>query len=130
MSFVEVSDLFDEVRQIDLTGLIDRASRRDGEGCNHLEIARTGEPYPMLSLSLKGDYAVVQYIEDEGSDVQVVKGDASVDGDVIMEFRGPGGTGTEVYNGGVIVRFAVAAEFLKSFVLLEAWPEEPGWLTL
>lgn len=47
-----------------------------------------------------------------------------------MEFRGPGGTGTEVYAGGVIVRFAVAAEFIKSFALREPWLKESGWLTL
>ena len=128
MAFVEVFDLFGEVPQTDLSGLMERAAQRDDEGCNQLEIARIGERYPMLGVSLKGDYAVVQYIGDEGSDVQVVAGDTSFGRDEVIQFRGT--EGSESYTGSVIVKFTVAAEFMKAFVMREPWPEEPGWLTL
>lgn len=128
MAFVEVFDLFGENRRTDLAGLMERAARRDAEGCNHLEIARVGERYPMLGVRLKGDYAVVLYIEDEGSDMQVLRGGASFGKDEIVQFQGP--DGRESYTGDVIVSFPVAEAFLNAFVSARPWPEWPGWLTL
>jgi hypothetical protein len=128
VTLVEVFDLFGEALQADLAQLMEWAARRDGEGRNYLEIARVGERYPMLGVCLKDDCAVVQYIEDEGAETRVLMGDESFDTDAAVEFRGP--DGTEYYTGDVIVRFAIAGQFIRAFALNEAWPQVPGWLTL
>jgi hypothetical protein len=128
VALVEVFDLFGKILEADLAQLMERVARRDGEGFNHLEIARVGERYPMLGVCLKDNYAVVQHIEDEGADTQVLMGDGCFEADAVVEFRGP--DGTEYYTGEVIVRLTVASEFIREFALREAWPREQGWLTL
>jgi hypothetical protein len=122
---LEVIDLLGRSAQIQPYELIDWAAHRDEQGYNHLEVARTGQLYPMLTVYFSGLHAAVFRIDIEGGEVYVLNGDSSVASDEVLRFRSP--VGYEEFTGEVIVRASKAIRCLRSFSGNSEWPPHLSW---
>src|ERR1700704_5111999 len=77
MPCAKAIDLFGKTTECDLAEIVNRASLRDDEGNNHMTIFQvSGQRYPLMVVYFKGERAVVTYIKDEGSGVQLLTSDS------------------------------------------------------
>jgi hypothetical protein len=123
---VDVDDLFGNVRGVDLAEVMRRASLRNEEGYNYLQVSMPGEDFPMLSVFFNGAYAVVHYLQSLKDSLLFLLGDSSVPPDEKMDFFMPGSA--QEFDGEVIVSLATAGEFIKAFATGAPWPGKPGWM--
>src|SRR5215470_14035369 len=129
MACVEVADLVGKTIECDLAEIMSRANLRDDRGDNYMIVSpASGQRFPVMVISFKGNHAVVSYVQDEESGMQLLTGDSSTEEDE-MQFCSPAG-GYDTYTSEFIVASSTAVRFLEAFVTGVPWPELPFWETL
>jgi hypothetical protein len=88
-----------------------------------------GERYPVMVIYFKDERAVVTYIHDEESGVQLLTNDSSGPRDGEVQFLSPF-EGYDSFTEDFIVASSTAVKFLQAFVTGGPWPELPFWETL
>jgi hypothetical protein len=127
MPCAKAIDLFGKTTECNLAEIVNRASLRDDEGNNHMTIFQvSGQRYPLMVVYFKGERAVVTYIKDEGSGVQLLTSDSPDRENGEVDFLSPF-EGYDTFTEDFIVTSATAVKFLEAFVTGAPWPELPFW---
>jgi len=107
-----------------------RADLRDDQGYNYLVVFKVGaQRFPLMVVYFKDERAVVTYIQDEESGVQLLTSDSSDREDGEVQFLSPF-EGCDSFTEDFIVTSSTAVKFLRAFVTGAPWPELPFWETL
>jgi hypothetical protein len=127
MICVDVADLFRKTAPCDLAELMKRASLRDDQGNNYVIVTPPGsQRSPIMVVYFKDDHAVVTYIKDEESGIQLLTSDSSFDREDEIEFLSPF-EGCDTFTSDFIVSSSTAAKFLEAFATGMPWPPLPFW---
>jgi hypothetical protein len=134
---VEVSTLMLSGARASARELLALADERNEAGFNSLWVTHVGSDYPLLTVHLNDDLAVVLRIDKdpirsdgfvEGSETFIACGDGSVPSSSTIAFRGPGDL--EDYTGDVILRASTARSILQAFAQGAAWPVGVEWIVV
>ena len=130
MACVKAIDIFGKTTECDVAEIMARAALRDDQGYNYLVVFKVGaQRFPLMVVYFKDERAVVTYIQDEESGVQLLTSDSSDREDGEVQFRSPF-EGCDSFTEDFIVTSSTAVKFLRAFVTGAPWPELPFWETL
>ena len=122
---LEITDLRGVTRICDVPEMLDLAAKRTEDGYEHLEIARSPDLYPVLTVFFGGQAAVVLRIDEGGSPAMFAIGDGTIDSGSSRTFLGP--VGLETFAGEVVLSSSRATALIKAFAAGEDWPPGTCW---
>jgi hypothetical protein len=123
-----LADLHSDGVELPIADVIERLHRTDDAGFKALDIARLDAPWPMLSILVHDQWAVVYLFTAKDGPALLWEG-ASRAAPLRFDFKY--GEGITPFTNEFIIDLATAKELLSRFASNERWPDEGArWVEL
>lgn len=123
-----IFDLFESGTDMPVEDVVRQLRQTDSDGFNAIEVSRSGEVWPMVSILINREWTVISRTDRKDGPLQTLEACSPHDTPDEVAFKYHDGTTT--FTRGYLNSLRTAEEVIRALAHHEPWPAEPAWVEI